>query len=178
MIAEDRNITYQMLNRATQYYGRKKCEAITLESRKELIESLDSMYTYIDEAISWLYIPAKESTLYKFSSISEEATRKQMQYFVSNVDRKLHSAVCYEICDFLATSTAGYVFAKIIKSLLIVGTAVEREVFNIKKMNAASLVFGLAGFIAGTHWLEQIEKYQAKLKNSFVVEKKEKVRIP
>ena len=90
--------------------------------------------------------------------IIEEA-EEQRQY-LSEIDNKLHLAICYEIVDFLCTPSAGYTFHKIfIASLRIVEMVIEPRKINLKNPRERhSIMFAMAGFIAGTRWIEQIQK--------------------
>lgn len=165
MIAEDRNISHQMLNKVRSQFGQRWCEEQSILARHELKLCLDGAYTFIDAALqeienknSSLFSPSARPPGMNAQTYLEEA-KKQNSYLME-CDRRLHRAICFEVVDFLATDTGGFAFLNVYKaclvlSMMISGANGERE---IRRMSPRSHIPTIAGFIAGTHWVDQINK--------------------
>ena len=160
MIADDRNISYQKLNRFASSMGRKRCEKLALKIQKDWEQSLSDIYTVINATVQ---LCAKTEMVQALTGIAkyqevEEEALKQLSYFSTKVDLKLHTAICCEIADFLATKTSGYVFIKIVEATLLLLAIADNKGAEIIKTDSTVLLDAVAGFIAGTHWNDQIDK--------------------
>lgn len=160
MAAEDRNITSQRIGRFASWCGRKWIENAAIETHRMWAVSLDSVYTFMAETLQEQIdgIPPKLAAFYEDIELAEQAAY-QSNYFAYQVNQKQHLAVCFEIADFLATKSSGYAFSKIFKASLIPVATLMRlgtpEKLH-KEMSPGERICAVAGFIGGTHWLEQI----------------------
>lgn len=161
MIATDRNISQQSLNRIRSIFGERWCEERSILVRHEFKNSLDSVYTLIDAAIEgmqqpdFLMAPGGRPMSMSAKDWIEECEKQNA--YILGCDRRLHRAVCFEIADFLSTNTAGFAFVKIFKACLKLHLGFSSP-SEIKQDSARMYVSSIAGFIAGTHWAEQINK--------------------
>jgi hypothetical protein len=157
MFATDRNVSHQKLNKVRSRFGDRWCEERSILTRFEWGKSLDSVYTMIDELVQ------KETDL-KHSDIApymdeqdfNEEREKQLFYFL-DCDIRLHRTICCEIADFLGTNTGGFAFLKFFKTALFV-ESVYSDIAEIKRNEPRLHIYAIAGLLAGTHWIEQIQQ--------------------
>lgn len=161
IFSEDRNISRQDLNEMRRLFGERWCQQQSARVRVEWAKMLDGVYAYIDDVLS--AIRGKSSTFqpegkpfFMPDKDYKEEWKKQSAYMLG-CDRRLHRAICFEVADFLATDTGSLAFQKFFKACLFV----ERfyaPIPQVKKLDARSHVPMIAGLLAGTHWIEQIDK--------------------
>lgn len=163
MASCDRNISSKQLGRISSAYGRKLVEQAAINLHREWYKYQSDLYTAIHAAVLEIknfdygkVFPG----LTNLSKITRGEGEGQKEYF-NGIDKKLHLAICYEIVDFFSTKSAGYAFQKMfIASLKLVETAVYPRKINLRDSEENhAIMFAIAGFIAGTHWIEQIEKH-------------------
>ena len=162
MMAEDRNISNQLLGRTASKYGRKLVEETAIAMHRHLHKFQSDFYTITESAfVSMMNTKASEMLLQLGKEndwLIEEAIGQQ-QYF-NAVDKKLHLAICHEIVDFLCTPSSGNVFHKMfIANLRVVDVTIYPDKLNLQNADSLRKVkFSIAGFIAGTRWIDQIQK--------------------
>lgn len=175
MFMEDRNCNKKMRNQIRKEYGHKWIDETFRKVQNVWRDNLSEAYQEIAQVTEGLsgegeLIDGKYREEHR--RISENmalaGTKSdaslQKQYF-SGIDRNLHIAICNEIAEFLATRTAGYAFRDLftlwIRTVGIVlifseGVPPDRLVAEVKSLSFRAMTTGMAGAIAGTHWIDQI----------------------
>ena len=163
MFQTDRNIPYSALNLIRSRFGNKWCQANSIIARQEWSESLELVYELIPDSIEAMHqlqgFPTEGKPPFMTEEDYKEEVQKQKAY-ISNCDRRLHKAICFEIAEFLATNTAGYAFEKFFKFCIycqiLLLTEQKKFTEDMIEKRYVSITAQLAGLIAGTHWIEQI----------------------
>lgn len=171
MLRKDRAIAYNYLNRAISIVGRKKVESRAIALASVWKQSITLVYQYIDLSMkafkTWDESEFKEE-VNKLDPERKSNCNQQVEYFNSQVDTKLHTAICYEITDFLATNTGGYALHNFVKAAIALDTASDPTMpFTDKaarleiegKLEPDILLCSVTGLIAGTHWIEQLQHF-------------------
>lgn len=159
MIASDRDISHQSLNRVRSTFGERWCEHQSLLVRREWGLSITSVYTYIDDVMMEIQDSAdkKKRVVAGAAREKHEHSPEEHAEYLMVCDRRVHRAICYEIADFLSTNSSGFAFIKIFKACLsmLMGMGKMRP-SEIKKIDPRSYILLISGLLAGTHWIEQI----------------------
>ncbi len=160
MIADDRNISHQKLNSIRSMFGESWCQRVGILTRAEWKRSLDSAYTFIDEAIAACQhgeIDHVPKPVALSSKDWAEEIEKQKAYTLQ-CDRRLHRAICFEVADFLGTNTGGFAFDKIFRACVWMEIAIGLDQNMVKRAQPREHLAMISAFIAGTHWADQINK--------------------
>lgn len=166
MAAEDRRISSKMIGQVASKFGRKYVEQRGINLHREWHKYQSDIYTLSNQVLEEWYSAKSKEVLDVinpdwFNSREWAVTdiKKQHQYFTTKVDLRLHQAICCEIHDFLGTPSAGYVFNKFfVVSLQLAEIALYPKGINLKTFPDSSIMFGIVGFVNGTHWIDQIQK--------------------
>lgn len=166
MAAEDRRISNKILGQIASKFGRKQIEQRGINLHREWHKYQSDVYTLSNQILEeWYSTKSKEAlnainpNWFNDKEWAIADIKKQHQYFTSKVDLQLHQAICCEIHDFLGASSAGYVFNKFfIVSLRLAEIALYPKEIKLKNYPDPSIIFGIVGFVNGTHWVDQIQK--------------------
>lgn len=144
MFSDAHGIKPQHLNRVRSAVGEQWCEQTSILVRHEWSKALSDAYTYIDAAVQDI-----------------QARVNSGDHYLMRCDLRLHQAICYEIIDFLATDSAGFVFAKLFKFAALQTLASKPDdwgVQEIKRLSPICYISAIAIAIAGTSWIDQIRE--------------------
>ncbi len=154
MIAADRNISRQQLLQQRKWFGMK---AITAFSKTvcrcwQKHQPSGANYGIIAEAVKAIST-GEALDLYRSPLVKEETQLQSI--WMNNIDQALHLMICCEISDFLGTRTAGYALEKICAACLLL-LRMQKPNLHPKNVTPEEMRLTIAGFIAGTHWLDQV----------------------
>jgi hypothetical protein len=172
MFMNDRNFTPKLLNNVTSLIGKDGLLLKVISIRTAFKNNLSSIYTYIDESVNVMSaenLGEKIESSYSIkpdylSTVSWQEEISVQKAYIAGCDSNLHRAICYEIADFLATRSGGYALEKIFYASLIPLERLWARDGNYSmmlKVPAENILPAIAGVIAGTHWITQINKERA-----------------
>ncbi|HEY9640143.1 MAG TPA: hypothetical protein V6C57_06645 [Coleofasciculaceae cyanobacterium] len=146
MFSHSHSFSRQHLNKARSLFGESWCEQTSILVRHEWGRSLSDVYTFMDAAVQ---------------DIGSQAQNNKLdEHYLLQCDIRLHHAICCEVADFLATNTAGFVFHKIFKAVLMQAANVSDKfsVSDWKRVSAAAHISSISIAIAATKWTEEIQR--------------------
>jgi hypothetical protein len=180
MFKDDRNISRKKITDIQKDFGRKWCETRAKKIQREFRNKRSLMYQgcleYVQDAADGMTKEEYRKSIDAWEKSGIESDINLQVAYFQGVDRQIHLSICKEIIDFCCTRTSGYAFLNIFTAFLIsarwslAGTLfsnIPKELFSqsfdffteeVKKATDESFAIGIALTIAGTHWIDQINK--------------------
>jgi hypothetical protein len=157
IIASDRNIPREDILRQRKWFGfreilifTKKVSKLWAKSqalginRKNFLLSVDAI--------------ANLDTTVLLKNFEVDTEMNIQSDWLKGTDQKLHIELCCEIGEFIGTKTGTYVLERIIAACFILMRYGEPDLKPEDVELSDRMLLIICGFIAGTHWSEQLEE--------------------
>lgn len=163
LMTTDLQLTSQKMKEIRKLIGEREIENKTKVVRKEIVNNLNKLCLAIDRISTSL--SNKDAGFIKAMSQSPEDAKEMISMsseYLGQCDRRLHTAICCEVLQFLSTKSGNWVLNKLV-ALAINACRVELQ----RPDNKLMPVDGLGSYqfamivtysLVKTHWAEAIAK--------------------